>query len=33
MGYGRTRRNDFQLQDRFVSMTDGPLIEFTLRKR
>ena len=30
MGYGRTRRNEFQLYDKFVSMTDGPLIEFNL---
>lgn len=33
MGYGRTRRNEFQLYDKFVSQTDGPLIEFRLCER
>ncbi len=32
MGYGRTRRDEFQLYDKFVSKTDGPLVEFKLRE-
>ena len=32
LGKGRTRRNEFQLYDKFVSMTDGPLVEFKMRK-
>lgn len=33
LGKGRTRRTEFQLYDEFVSMTDGPLVEFKVRKR
>lgn len=32
MGYGRKNANEFQLYDKFVSKTDGPLMEFRLRK-
>ncbi len=32
LGKGRTRRNEFQLHDKFVSMTDGPVVEFKVRK-
>ena len=31
-GTGRTRRNEFQLYDKFASTTDGPLVEFKMRK-
>ena len=33
MSYGRTRRDEFQLYDKFVSKTDGPLVEFRLREK
>ena len=32
LGKGRTRRTEFQLYDKFVSSTDGPLVEFKVRK-
>ena len=31
LGWGRHRRNEFQLQDRFVSTHEGPFVEFKLR--
>ena len=32
MGWGRTRKNEFQLLDRFVSMHSGPMVEFRSRR-
>ena len=29
LGKGRTRRTEFQLYDKFVSMTDGPLVSLS----
>ena len=31
LGVGRGRKNEFQLQDRFVSMHEGPLVQFKSR--
>ena len=32
LGWGRKRKNEFQLQDRFVSTHEGPMVEFRARK-
>ncbi|KAF1959200.1 cytochrome P450 [Byssothecium circinans] len=32
MGYGRTRSNEFQTWDSFVSTHEGPMVQFRLRK-
>ena len=32
LGWGRKRKNEFQLQDRFVSTHKGPMVEFKARK-
>ena len=31
LGEGRTRKNEFQFYDKFVSKTEGPLVEFRFR--
>ncbi|CZR50298.1 uncharacterized protein PAC_00170 [Phialocephala subalpina] len=31
LGFGRKRKNEYQIQDRFVGARDGPIIEFKAR--